>query len=84
VVVAQVAELRLGEQFCGPAASANGGYACGVIAELLGGGVEVTCAGRRRSAGRCGCGSALLDAHGRVLAVARTVWVTIPRPEPAP
>jgi hypothetical protein len=28
--------------------------------------------------------SALLDAHGRVLAVARTIWVTIPRPEPTP
>jgi hypothetical protein len=42
VVAAQVAELRLGERFCGPAASANGGYACGSIAGLLGGGVEVT------------------------------------------
>jgi hypothetical protein len=42
VVAAQVAELRLGERFCGPPASANGGYACGAIAELLGGGVEVT------------------------------------------
>jgi hypothetical protein len=37
-----VAELRLGERFCGPRASANGGYACGAIAELLSGGVEVT------------------------------------------
>jgi hypothetical protein len=37
-----MAELRLGERFCGPPASANGGYACGAIAELLGGGVEVT------------------------------------------
>jgi hypothetical protein len=36
-------------------------------------------AGRKQPAG-----SALLDAHGGVLAVARTVWVTIPRPEPAP
>jgi hypothetical protein len=35
-------ELRLGERFCGPPGSANGGYACGAIAELLGGGVEVT------------------------------------------
>jgi hypothetical protein len=42
VVVAQLVELRLGERFCGPPASANGGYACGAIAELLGGGVEVT------------------------------------------
>jgi hypothetical protein len=33
---------RLGERFCGPPGSANGGYACGAIAELLGGGVEVT------------------------------------------
>jgi len=35
--------------------------------------------GRKRPAG-----SALLDVQGGVLAVARTVWVTIPRPEPAP
>jgi hypothetical protein len=41
VVAAQVAELRLEERFCGPPASANGGYACGAIAELLGGEVEV-------------------------------------------
>jgi hypothetical protein len=35
--------------------------------------------GRKRPAG-----SAVLDVHGGVLAVARTVWVTIPRPGPAP
>jgi hypothetical protein len=29
-------------------------------------------------------GSALLDGHGGVLAVARTVWVAIPRPGPVP
>jgi hypothetical protein len=37
-----VAELRLGERFCGPPATANGGDGCGAIAGLLGGGVEVT------------------------------------------
>jgi hypothetical protein len=42
MLAAQVAELRLGGRFCGPPATANGGYACGTIAELLGGGVEVT------------------------------------------
>ena len=42
MVVAQLVELRLGERFCGPPATANGGYACGAIAELLGDGVEVT------------------------------------------
>ena len=42
MVAAQLAELRLEERFCGPPATANGGYACGAIAELLGGGVEVT------------------------------------------
>ena len=42
MVAAQMAELRLGERFCGPPATVNGGYACGAIAELLGGGVEVT------------------------------------------
>ena len=42
MLATQVAELRLEERFCGPPASANGGYACGIIAELLGGDVEVT------------------------------------------
>ena len=42
MVAAQVAELCLEERFCGPPASANGGYACGAIAELLGDEVEVT------------------------------------------
>jgi hypothetical protein len=28
--------------------------------------------------------TALLDVHGGVLAVARTVWLTVPRPESAP
>jgi hypothetical protein len=37
-----VAELRPEERFCGPPATANGGDGCGAIAELLGGGVEVT------------------------------------------
>jgi hypothetical protein len=40
--MARVAELRFAERFCGPPGSANGGYACGLIAELLGGEVEVT------------------------------------------
>ena len=39
---AHVGEVSLGERFRGPPASANGGYACGAIAGLLGGGVEVT------------------------------------------
>jgi hypothetical protein len=42
VVAAGVGELRVGARFCGPPASANGGYACGAIAGLLGDGVEVT------------------------------------------
>jgi hypothetical protein len=42
VVLVRVAELRIAERFCGPPGSANGGYVCGSIAELLGGGVEVT------------------------------------------
>jgi hypothetical protein len=176
VVLARVAELSFAERFCGPPGSANGGYACGSIAELLGGGVEVTlrrtcftcgpdraagdglrifpgpasgsdlwaapwtpdpsvadrdglvapevvwaaldCPGglavsggsvavlgrmaaqvlARPRAGTAYClvawrdgpqdgrklpaGSALLDGQGTVLAVARSVWVTIPRPEP--
>jgi hypothetical protein len=41
VVAAHVAELRLGERYCGPPAS-SGGDACGTIAGLLGGGAEVT------------------------------------------
>jgi hypothetical protein len=42
MLATQVTELRLGGRFCGPPATANGGYACGAIAELLGGEVEVT------------------------------------------
>jgi hypothetical protein len=42
MLATQVTELRLGGRFCGPPATANGGYACGTIAELLGGDVEVT------------------------------------------
>jgi hypothetical protein len=42
VVTARVAELSFAERFNGPPRSANGGYACGSIAELLGGEVEVT------------------------------------------
>jgi hypothetical protein len=42
VLAGRVAELRFEERFCGPPRSANGGYACGSIAELLGGEVEVT------------------------------------------
>jgi hypothetical protein len=42
VVTTRVGELRLGERFCGPPASANGGYACGAIGELVSGEVEVT------------------------------------------
>ena len=42
MLAAQLAELRLEERFCGPPATANGGYACGAIAELLGDEVEVT------------------------------------------
>jgi hypothetical protein len=36
------ADLHIGERFRGPPGSPNGGYACGSVAELLGGSVEVT------------------------------------------
>ena len=42
MLATQVTELTLGGRFSGPPATANGGYACGTIAELLGGDVEVT------------------------------------------
>lgn len=42
MVATRVAELRFAERFCGPPTSANGGYACGSIAEQLGGQAEVT------------------------------------------
>jgi hypothetical protein len=42
VVTTRAAELSFAERFCGPPGSANGGYACGSIAELLGCEVEVT------------------------------------------
>ena len=44
MVMPRVAELRFPQRFCGPPGSANGGYACGSIAGMLGGqgDVEVT------------------------------------------
>jgi hypothetical protein len=42
VVTTRVAELSFAERFCGPPGSANGGYACGSIADLLGGPMEVS------------------------------------------
>ena len=41
MVAAERTELSFAERFCGPPGSANGGFACGSIAELLGGEVEV-------------------------------------------
>ena len=38
----QAKTLLIGERFCGPDGSANGGYFCGRVAELAGGPVEVT------------------------------------------
>jgi hypothetical protein len=35
-------EVWLGQRFCGPPGVANGGYACGSLAALLGGAAEVT------------------------------------------
>jgi hypothetical protein len=85
VVVAQVAELRLGERFCGPAASANGGYACGAIAELLGGGVEVTLR-RPPPLGRpprlrVGDGGALVDDGDELIDEAQPATVALALPE---
>jgi hypothetical protein len=37
VVMARVTEVTIAERFCGPPGSANGGYACGSIAGMLGG-----------------------------------------------
>lgn len=35
-------EIQIASRFCGPETSGNGGYTCGVVAELLGGAAEVT------------------------------------------
>jgi hypothetical protein len=35
-------ELVIDPRFCGPAESANGGYTCGLVANVLGGSAEVT------------------------------------------
>jgi hypothetical protein len=81
---ARVAELSFGERFCGPAGSANGGYACGAIAELLGGGVEVTLR-RQPPLGRplrlrVGDGGAVVHDGDELVAEARpaTVGLTVP------
>jgi hypothetical protein len=64
-------ELLLGERFRGPPGSANGGYACGC-------GRGTAAAPSSTTARKRPAGSALLDGQGRVLAIARAVWVTIP------
>ena len=79
MVAAQVAELHLEERFCGPPATANGGYACGAIAELLGG-VEVT---RRRRRLRVGDGGALVHDGDELVAEAPPATVGLAVPAPA-
>jgi hypothetical protein len=76
------AELRVAARFCGPPGFANGGFASGSLAALLGGAAEVTL--RRpvpldRSLPVHRDGSALFGPDGEVLAAARTVWITVPR-----
>jgi hypothetical protein len=87
VLATYAAELLLGERFNGPPASANGGYACGAIAELLGGEVEVTL--RRppplsRPLGlRAGNGGAVVLDGDELIAEARPATVPLAVPSAA-
>jgi hypothetical protein len=45
-MAASGSELRLGKRFGGPPGTANGGYACGRLAALVGPGGEVLAAAR--------------------------------------
>jgi hypothetical protein len=80
-------ELRLARRFCGPPGAANGGFACGSLAALLGGTVEVTLRRplpleRPLGVRRDGDGILLLEDDGRLLAAARPsateVELTVP------
>ena len=82
MVAAQVAELRLEERFCGPPATANGGYACGAIAELLGG-VEVTRRRPRPLRLRVGDGGAVVRDGDELVAEAPPATVGLALPAPA-
>ena len=81
MLATQVAELRLEERFCGPPAAVNGGYACGAIAELLGG-VEVT-RRRRPLRLRVGDGGALVRDGDELVAEAPPATVGLAVPAPA-
>ena len=84
-----MADLTVPSRFCGPANSGNGGYVCGRVAANVAGlpAVGDECRVIAWMTGRDGrkltARSALLGSDGEVLAVARTVWLTVPRPHPA-
>jgi hypothetical protein len=79
--------LTIARRFCGPPDSANGGYACGLVAVLIGGNAEVTLRkppplDRARRATPSGDGIGVYDAD-QLVAEAKPATVEIV-PPPAP
>jgi hypothetical protein len=77
-----VAELRVAARFCGPPGVANGGFASGSLAALLGGATEVTLRrplplDRPLPVRGDGHGTLVVEDGGRLLAEARTAKVPV-------
>jgi hypothetical protein len=78
--------LIIERRFCGPPDSANGGYACGMVASLLGGPAEVTLRSpppldRPLEVERAGGGVRVLNS-GKLIAEAKPVTLGIDAPPP--
>jgi hypothetical protein len=80
-----VAELRVAARFCGPPGAANGGFASGSLAALLGGAAEVTLRRpvpleRPLPVRRGGGGTLVVEDGGVLLAEARPAKVAVEPP----
>lgn len=84
-----MAELRVAARFCGPPGFANGGFASGSLAALLGGAAEVTLRrpvplDRSLPVHRDGGGVLVVEDGGVLLAEARPAEVALETPGPRP
>ena len=78
--------MQIESRYCGPTASANGGYACGVVASILDGDAEVTLRApppldRPLVLARVGDGAELRDGD-RIIATAAPTTVALEPPAP--
>jgi hypothetical protein len=67
--------LTVSSRFCGPPGTGNGGYVCRC---------RVIAWPQARDGRKFTAGSALVGPDGDVLAVAATLWLTVPHPAQAP